>query len=300
MTDRADTNRGVAVILGASTGTGAAIARAVAESPGLDVFGVHRGNHPGPAGELEAAVIAAGRRLTWRVADAGTWEEAQGAAAQLRETAGPRSVRLMVHSIANASMGRFVTGRPEELLHPKQLDKTLRCMAHSFVYWTRALYEAQLLAPGARLLGLTNLLHDSGMSNTGAVAASKAALEMYVRYLAAELAPEGYRVNLLKFGTVVTPALNVLLGPEALSEVEARHAVLNPAGRIQTTAEVGRFVSLLLRPEADWMTGATIDFTGGMTWSLLGHALEAPTSEHRDTTTPTTTAIPSEDMSHER
>ena len=38
-----------AVILGASTGSGAAIARAVARDPGLHVFGVHRGHFPDEA-----------------------------------------------------------------------------------------------------------------------------------------------------------------------------------------------------------------------------------------------------------
>ena len=42
-----------AVILGASSGSGAAIARAVAQDPGLNIFGVHRGNYPDMAEALE-------------------------------------------------------------------------------------------------------------------------------------------------------------------------------------------------------------------------------------------------------
>ena len=43
-------------------------------------------------------------------------------------------------------------------------------------YWARALHERDLLAPGAQLLGLTNVLHDQILHNCGLVAAAKAAL----------------------------------------------------------------------------------------------------------------------------
>src|SRR5262249_32221579 len=59
-----------AVILGASTGTGAGIARAVARDPGLHVFGVHRGHYPDEARTLENEIRAQGRRVSLHVADA--------------------------------------------------------------------------------------------------------------------------------------------------------------------------------------------------------------------------------------
>ena len=92
---------------------------------------------------------------------------------------------------------------------------------------------------------------------------------MYVRHLAMELGPLGHRVNLLKFGTVVTPALRVVMGPEAMSRLERAHRDMIPAGRMVTLEEVAAFVSLLMRDEAAWFNGATIDFSGGMTLRLL-------------------------------
>ena len=52
-----------AVILGCSSGTGAAIARQLAVDPGLNLFGVHRGKHPDGAIAVERAAEAAGRRV---------------------------------------------------------------------------------------------------------------------------------------------------------------------------------------------------------------------------------------------
>jgi NAD(P)-dependent dehydrogenase (short-subunit alcohol dehydrogenase family) len=257
-----------AVILGVSAGTGAAIARAVARDPGLHVFGAHRGHHAAEAALVARDVEARGRRASTWVADAGTAEGAARGAAALLEVAGPRSVRLFVHSIANASLGRLASPEREKLA-PRQFQKTFDSMAHSFVYWAQELLARDLLAPGARLLGLTNPLHESLLHNCGLVAASKAALEIYVRHLAFELGPLGHRVNLLKFPTVVTPAVKVVYSPEALSRLDEAHRQMIPAGRMCTIEEVADFVSVLAGDRAAWFNGATIDFTGGMTQSLL-------------------------------
>ena len=270
---------GWAVILGASEGTGAAIARAVARDPGLDVFAVHRGRHPASAEALEQDLRAAGRSVAMRAFDAGSAEGAESGAAQLLEAAGPRSVQLFVHSITGASLGHF-TGADEGRLSPRQIHRTFDALAHSFVFWARELDQRGLLAPGARLLGLTNPLGESLIQKCGLIASAKAALETYVRCLAMELGPRGYRVNLLKFSTVVTPAVRTVYGAEAMEQIDAVHRRMIPAGRMCTVDEVGRLVSTLCGESTAWFNGATIDFTGGMTLGLadllLGDGASAP------------------------
>lgn len=262
-----------AVILGASTGVGAAIARAVARDPGLHVFGVHRGHYADDARALERDLQALGRRVTMLVADAGTADGVRACAQAVRETVGPGGVGLLVHSISGASLGHFLATRGDAF-HPKQFEKTFNYLAHSFAYWGQALHALDLLAPGARVVGLTNALHDSLLHNTGLIAAAKAALEMYARYLAIELGPLGHRVNLVKFGTVITPALRTVMGPEAMQRQEEVHREMIPAGRMCTSEEVARFVSFLAGEESDWFNGATIDLTGGMTLRLLDMVLK--------------------------
>lgn len=267
-----------AVILGASTGVGGAIARAVARDPGLHVFGVHRGHYPDDARAVVADVTATGRRIVLHVADAGTAAGARACASVLAETTGAQRVGLFVHSISGASLGRFLPTRGDAFT-PRQIEKTFDYLAHSFAYWAQALHELDLLAPGARLLGLTNVLHDSLLNNTGLVAAAKAALEMYVRHLAIELGGLGHRVNLLKFGTVITPAVRTVMGAEAVARLDAIHRDLIPAGRMSTAEDVAQFVSILAREETHWLNGATIDFTGGMVLRLLDVVLQ-PDSSH--------------------
>ncbi len=255
-----------AVILGASSGTGAAIGRALAREPGLDVYGVHRGNHPDGAAALVDEVRGRGRRCILDVADAAPPERADELCAGLRQRVGPGSVRLFVHSIANASVSRLAIDKP---VHYKQVQRTFDGMAHSFVWWTQALLRHELLAPGARLLALSNPMVGQVLRGTALIAASKAALGVYVRHLAVELGPLGYRVNTLTFGAVMTTALRRTVGGDEAPRFEATVAGAVPAGRLATLDEVARVVSFLASDAADFFNGADLDFTGGETSALL-------------------------------
>lgn len=257
-------------MLGASAGSGAAIARALATDPGLHVFGAHRGKHPTSAAAVAAAVQARGVAYTEWLGDASTPEGAAAGADALLAAAGPRSVHFFVHSLASASVGRLASTSP---LAPRQITRTFDVMAHSFVYWTQALLERDLLAPGARLLGLTNPLDESLIVDCGLIAATKGALQAYVRALALELGPQGYRVNLLKFSTVITPAVEQVYGADAVEALTRAHERLLPAGRMCTVDEVGALVSLLAGPAAAYFNGATIDFSGGMSLGLADRYL---------------------------
>lgn len=265
-----------AVVLGASAGTGAAAAAALARRHGLNVFGVHRGNHPDSAAAVASAVQAHGGRCHLRVAEAGTYESAREGAEALLALAGPRSVRLFVHAIANASVARLVTGEGPAPAHPKQVQKTFEAMAHSFVWWGQALHELDLLAPGARLLALSNPMTDQVLRGTALVAAAKAALEIYVRHMAAELGPSGVRVNLLKFGAVQTTALRATVGDETAARLERAVRAVIPAGRLVHLDEVGELIALLAGDQLSWFNGATLDFTGGETQSLWDYIVHQP------------------------
>ena len=266
-----------ALVLGVTGGTGSAVARAVVRDPGLDIYGVHRGNWPDAAAAVETFVSAAGRRAHLFQADAGTADGAAAGARAVLDAIGPRSVKLFVHAIANASVGRL-TSDGDDKLDARRIEKTFNSMAHSFVYWVQALLAFDLLAPNARILGLSNPMDDAVVRGTAAIAATKAALGAYVRHLAHELGPRGHRVNLLKFGAVTTHAVGRTFGGAAgVSRLRAVAEAATPAGRLCEPDEVGRLVSVLAGDAGAWFNGATIDFTGGEFQGLMNVLLERGT-----------------------
>jgi NAD(P)-dependent dehydrogenase (short-subunit alcohol dehydrogenase family) len=249
------------LVLGASSGMGAAAARAIAGAGG-NVVGVHL-----DAGERRHAAAALAEELRGHgvdveffnanAASAGVRREVVG---RLAELAADRGVRVVLHSVAFGSLVPFVGDAGAERLTQRQMDMTLDVMAHSLVYWVQDLCSAGLLRPGAKVLAMTSAGDQRVAPNYGAVSAAKCALESHVRQLALELAPAGVAVNALRAGVTLTPALQRIPGHELIVErVRSTH----PHGRLTQPDDVAEAVVLLASSDSSWVTGNVIGVDGG-------------------------------------
>lgn len=90
-------------------------------------------------------------------------------------------------------------------------------------------------------------------------AASKAGLVGFSISLAREVAGDGICVNCVAPGMMRTP-----MNRAALAEREDAYLRRIPLGRIADPEEVAYGVAFLLSARADYITGATLDITGGM------------------------------------
>ncbi|MFE4494949.1 SDR family oxidoreductase [Streptomyces niveus] len=97
----------------------------------------------------------------------------------------------------------------------------------------------------------------------GLLAASKAAQESLVRYLAVELAPR-CRVNAVTPGLVDTAAARGFEWHKKLFDAALPRT---PAGRLTNPQDVGALAAFLLSDEAEMITGQTIVIDGG--YSIL-------------------------------
>ncbi len=256
---------GWALVLGASSGFGAATALALAEA-GLDVFGVHLDRRATALGveAIAAAIEGHGRRARFfnvNAADADRRAEVVDAIARtLGERGQPGGLRVLLHSLAFGSLRAYVADDPKDVVTRAQMDMTLDVMAHSLVYWTQDVVGRGLMGAGGRVFAMTSAGATRVLPHYGAVSAAKAALESHVRQLAVELAPRGITANAIRAGVTDTPAARKIPGYDSL---EAWARARNPHGRLTTPADVARAIVLLAHPDAAWITGNVIGVDGG-------------------------------------
>jgi enoyl-[acyl-carrier protein] reductase III len=254
---------GWALILGASSGFGAATAAEVARS-GMDVFGVHldRAQTLPLAHEVVGRVEAAGRKAAFFNINAADDAKRTQVIDHIRETAGPNApVKLLLHSLAFGTLKPYIASDGEsEALTRAQIEMTLDVMANSLVYWTQDLLRAGLMGSGATIWAMTSAGGARAIPTYGAVSAAKACLEAHIRQLALELAPSGIRVNAIRAGVTDTPALRKIPVHEQLMNEAKRR---NPSGRMTTPGDVASTIAVLAQAGAAWMTGNVINVDGG-------------------------------------
>lgn len=93
-------------------------------------------------------------------------------------------------------------------------------------------------------------------------AASKGGIDMLMRSLAQEVAPEKIRINALAPG-----AIRTRINKEAWQESDAESALLEkiPYGRLGEVEDVAKAAVWLASDESDYVVGATLYIDGGMT-----------------------------------
>lgn len=263
MSEGGTSGRGWALILGASSGFGAATARELAGA-GFDIFGVHldlRSTLPN-AMAVKQSIEEQGRKAVFfnmNAADADKRAEAIDAMARQTAVDGS-SVQVLLHSLAFGTLQPFIAEQPKDAINQRQLEMTLDVMANSLVYWVQDLVGRGLMRRGGRIYAMTSSGSTRVIRSYGAVSAAKAALEAHIRQLAFELAPLGITANAIRAGVTDTPALRRI--PEGINLLQ-RVTESNPSGRATRPEDVARAIAALCDERTYWMTGNVIGVDGG-------------------------------------
>lgn len=250
-----------ALILGVSSGFGAAAARRLAAA-GYGIAGVHldrRATMPAVEAlreELEGFAPGRVRLFNRNAADDAARAEM---VAELAPLIGPGGLGVLLHSLAFGSMAPLVApgGRAARR---SQIEMTSDVMGHSLVWWAQAVVDAGLIGEGGRIFAMTSAGSHMVWPGYGPVSAAKALLEVYIRQLAVELAPLGITANAILAGTTRTPALEKIPGSDMIIEQSLRR---NPHGRLGTPDDVARCLVALCDAGTYWMTGNVIRVDGG-------------------------------------
>lgn len=251
-----------ALILGSSSGFGAATALALARD-GVNIFGVHldrRGGMPA-VNELIGRIEAEGvqcRFFNTNAADEKRRNKVLDAMGeQLAEDGG--TVAVLLHSLAFGTLVPLAEHGGGNVTQ-KQMDMTLDVMAHSLVYWTQGLIEREYMVRGGRIFAMTSTGSRQVSPSYGVVSAAKSALESHCRQLAYELLPIGITANSICAGVTKTPALLKIPGHENLIRKSLEKS---PIDRLTEPEDVAGAVAALLDPRLHWMTGNVLGIHGG-------------------------------------
>ncbi len=254
-----------ALILGASSGFGAAACVALARH-GFDIAGVHldRRSTLANAERIVSEVRALGRQASFfnlNAADPTRRAEVINHLRQIAQSAPESSgISVLLHSLAFGTLKPFLTGGVAGIIKAADMNMTLDVMAHSFVYWVQDLFCAGLLRDGAKVFAMTSAGSHRVWPSYGAVSAAKAALEAHVRQLAVELSASGISVNALQAGVTDTPAARRIPGSDSMFGRAAEH---NPGKRLTRPEDVAEVLVSLSLCESTWMTGNVIRVDGG-------------------------------------
>lgn len=240
----------VAVVTGAGRGIGEGIARVLAGAG--------------------AAVVCAARRT----------EEIDRVAASIQD-AGGRAVALTtdvtedaaVETLAKGAIDAFgrldvwvnnAGGSPIQAplldLSREEWDATLRLNLTAIWICTRI--AARHMEDGGRIVNISSRAAEMVVPGSGHYSAAKAGVNMLTRTFAQELGPR-IRVNGIMPGAVPTEIMMkaLRLGDDDLPKLEK--ALRLPAGRLGTPEDLGAAALYLTSPASSWVTGQTINVSGG-------------------------------------
>jgi 3alpha(or 20beta)-hydroxysteroid dehydrogenase len=114
-------------------------------------------------------------------------------------------------------------------------------------------------AGGGSIVNIGSVAVARGMAMISAYSGAKAAVAAISRSAAAELGPDGIRVNTIHPGAIATNMLSENVGPNA-HEISAQ---LTPMGRVGQPSEIAGPVIFLLSADSSYVTGAEVAVDGG-------------------------------------
>jgi len=255
-------NQKHALILGSSSGFGAATALRLAKD-GFNIFGVHLDRRSAMS-EIEKLIQTIKDNdvdVHFYNTNAADEAKRKEVVDNIRKKIPPgQHITVFLHSLAFGTLKPFIEEQRDKALTRSNVMMTMDVMAHSLVYWVQELFWAKLLGDGSRIFAMTSNGSENVVPFYGAVSAAKAALENHIKQLALELGEIGATANAIKAGVTNTPALQKIPGHEGMMDAAKRR---NPSGRLTTPEDVANAIAILSMKEAQWISGGVINVDYG-------------------------------------
>jgi glucose 1-dehydrogenase len=245
----------VALVTGAGTGIGRAIAERFAAEGARVAVNYRPGDDKKNEGEARAVVDSLATPGLAVGADVSRREEVERMVSEVVEKLG----RLDI-AVCNAGIE---IKRPFLEVTDEEWERVIAVNLYgAFVVSQAAARQMVRRGDGGKLIYTSSVHEDIPFPGYTAYCASKGGVRMLMRNLAMELAPHRINVNNIAPGAIATPINQAVLEDpkakeEALSEI--------PWGRFGRPEEVASVAAFLASAEADYVTGSTYYVDGGLT-----------------------------------
>ena len=248
------------LLLGGSTGHGAATAKRLAKDGyGIIAFHFDRGEAKKIAQEtIDQVNDLTNGRCHYFNTNAASEETIDKYLPEIQKITNGKPLKLLLHSIAFGTTTNFFGEKP---VTQRQMDMTIHVMGNSLLYWTQKLFGEGLLGKGSRVMGLTSEGNYLAMEGYGPVSVAKVAMEAIIRQIGWELGQHGITANAVQAGITPTRALTKITDrwEEWIESTKSR----NPMHRTTMPEDVAGTISMLLKPEADFINCSIIYCDGG-------------------------------------
>jgi NAD(P)-dependent dehydrogenase (short-subunit alcohol dehydrogenase family) len=246
----------IALVTGAGRGLGKSMALHLAER-GTDLVLTYRSSDK-EAAEVVAAAQRLGRKavaLRLDTADSRTFDAfAEAVRAKLQEIWQRDRFDFLVNNAGIGAHASFAETTEQ------QFDELVATNLKGPFFLAQRLLP--LIADGGRILNVSSGLARFTFPGYAAYAVTKGGIEVLTRYMAKELGARGITVNTLAPGAIETDFGGGLVRDN--KQVNEAIAGQTALGRVGLPDDIGRAVALLLSPEANWITGQRVEFSGGM------------------------------------
>jgi len=227
----------VALVTGASSGIGAAVARRLQEEGArVASFDLDRGAPDG--------VLA----LT---GDVSRSSEVGQAVAQVKDALGPVDILVCSAGVPGASLATVDVTDDE-------WRRVMGINADGVFFSNRAVIPSMVERGYGRIVNVASIAGKEGNPMAGAYSASKAAVIGLTKAIGKDLAQTGVLVNCVAPAVIETPIL------EGITEEHIGYMIDRiPMGRMGEPEEVAALICWLASEECSFSTGATYDISGG-------------------------------------
>jgi NAD(P)-dependent dehydrogenase (short-subunit alcohol dehydrogenase family) len=247
----------VAVITAFANGIGRATAEIMARE-GAVVVGVD--NHRDRLESAVAALRGVGGQAHGRLCDALDQGQVEATVATVEQEFG--AVDILVNAVGGSTIIANSSASVDELTFEEWQQLIAFNLNGTFLF-THAVVPIMKRQKRGKIVNLASIAgRGLSVSSSSAYAAAKGGIIAFTRKLAFELGPYGVTINAIAPSLTLTERIRPHWDRRT-AEAQAAEVARTPLRRVAEAADQAKVICFLASSDADFVTGVTIDVTGG-------------------------------------